>query len=103
MRRSTKLYTTWFQADVSMDKGKSYLEGPKFVGFGVLRPYGVSRAYLNRFECRLAMIPISISHVPQHLGEVQTTTEAKNCNSMGPGDFKPCGYGTLWLKNSKSV
>lgn len=33
------------------------------------------------------MIPRSISHVPQHLGEVPTTTEAKNCNSMGPRDF----------------
>jgi hypothetical protein len=50
--QNEKIYqiTTWFLADVSMDKGKSCLEGPKFVGFGVLHPYGVSRAYLNRFE-----------------------------------------------------
>jgi hypothetical protein len=44
------------------------------------------------------MIPISISHVPQHLGEVPTTIEAKNCNSMGPRDFKPCGYGSKTQK-----
>ena len=44
------------------------------------------------------MIPISISHVPQHLGEVPTTIEATNYNSMGPRDFKPCGYGSKTQK-----